>query len=91
MAQMAVVMNTGKRQALEEQLLVRKTGMGLRRCAAGSVEELKELGRGQARLPQDRRQSAALHDAVQRDDGHAPLAVPVYRMTALSPHIAETD
>ncbi len=39
--------------------------MGMRRCAAGSVEELEELGRGQARLPQDRRQRAALHDAVQ--------------------------
>jgi hypothetical protein len=58
---------------------------------AGSVEEFKELGRGQARLPQDRRQRAALHDAVQRDDGHAPLPVPVHRMTALGPHIDEAD
>jgi hypothetical protein len=39
----------------------------------------------------DRRQRAALHYAVPRDDGHAPLPVPVHRMTALGPHMGEAD
>ena len=34
--------------------------------SAGSVEELEKLVSGQARLSQDRRQRAALHDAVPR-------------------------
>ena len=33
-------------------------------AGAGSVEELQELGRGQARLPQDRRERAALYRAM---------------------------
>jgi len=40
--------------------------------SAGSVEELEKLVGGQGRLSQDRRQRAALHYAVPRDDGHAP-------------------
>ena len=59
--------------------------------SAGSVEELEKLVGGQARLSQDRRQRAALHYAVPRDDGHAPLPVPVHRMTALGPHMGEAD
>jgi len=59
--------------------------------SAGSVEELEKLVSGQARLSQDRRQRAALHYAVPRDDGHAPLPVPVHRMTALGPHMGEAD
>src|SRR5215510_2138603 len=62
-------------------------------CGAcpGLIEELEEFGRSQARLPQDRRQRAALHDAVLRDDGHPPLLVSVHRVAALGPHIGEAD
>jgi len=71
---------------------IQADGTGSRPCTcAGSVEELEELGRGQARPSQDRRQRAALHDAVLRDDGHAPLPVPVHSMTALGPHMGEAD
>src|SRR5512146_15321 len=54
-----------------------------------SVEELKELGRGKARLPQDRRERAALHHAVLRDDRNTALLVAVDRVAALGPHVGE--
>jgi hypothetical protein len=58
---------------------------------ADLAEELKELVRRQARLPQDRGQGAALHDAMLRDNGYPALLVPIHRMAALGTHINESD
>jgi hypothetical protein len=76
----------------EEPLLVRKTGMGLRRCVIGSVEELEELDRGQARLPQDRDDANVPRFTTPRR-GRLPRAPrgSVIPHDCPCPHIAETD
>ena len=55
------------------------------------IEELQELGGCKTRLAQDGSQRAALHDAVLRDDDHAPVLISVHRVAPLGPHIREAD
>src|ERR1044071_122383 len=55
----------------------------------GSVKELEELFGGQARLPQDGGQRAALDRPVLRDDDDPALIVPVDLMAAFGPDIGE--